>query len=134
MLRWRKTFHRHVEVHSIERQSASCLTLMFSIDCDMTEVAASPMIARGSASEHASIPGNMTPSGKGRLPMTGGSGLMGNAALGHIPVAPSWTVSRPYLTLSHLFESKSTEPEEGKQKIGSFPTSMQELMVNEHLC
>ncbi len=48
-----------------------------------------------------------------------------------IPVAPKWTLSRPYLTLGHLFEPRgSLDVEEAQsQPIGTFPVEVQEILV-----
>jgi hypothetical protein len=50
-----------------------------------------------------------------------------------IPVAPKWTLSRPYLTLGHLseprgsFDGEETQPP--KPPLGSFPLDVQEILV-----
>ena len=48
-----------------------------------------------------------------------------------IPIAPKWTLSRPYLTLGHLSEPRGSFDGEEAQKppLGTFPLDVQEILV-----
>ncbi len=63
-----------------------------------------------------------------------GAKAMNPAAKSHtaIPIAPKWTLSRPYLSLSHLFEPRGAfDGDEPQPKpIGQFPVDVQEILVS----
>ena len=49
-----------------------------------------------------------------------------------IPIAPKWTLSRPYLTLGHLSEPRGSfdvEEAQAPKPIGTFPLDVQEILV-----
>ena len=51
----------------------------------------------------------------------------------HIPVAPGWTRSRPFLGMGHLFEPRADDDKEEGASLGSFPVEVQELLIMQDL-
>ena len=51
-----------------------------------------------------------------------------------IPIAPKWTLSRPYLTLGHLSEPRGSFDfdDTQQQALGTFPLDIQEILVANH--